>query len=195
VNACMVYPFTGAAAYARSDYRWMYPGILLAPLYFIVAACLHASTGDGKRALSRVALGFALISATVISTDYFIQIEVMQPSLLRGETDGIALFSQYNPHGIFIALEDLGYLAMSAAFLFEGAVFATGRGIERGLRWTLLIASTLALAAYPGLALIYRTNLEYRFEVTVITVNWTTLVVTGVLMSIWFHSGAQEEPA
>jgi hypothetical protein len=33
----------------------------------------------------------------------------MQPSLLKGETEGLTLFLQYNPDGIFIALEDLGY--------------------------------------------------------------------------------------
>lgn len=32
---------------------------------------------------------------------------------MHGETEGITLLTQYNAHGIFIALEELGYLLMS----------------------------------------------------------------------------------
>ena len=48
----------------------------------------------------------------------------MQPSILLGETEGFALLTQYNPHGVFIALEDLGYFLMGMAFVFLGALFA-----------------------------------------------------------------------
>jgi hypothetical protein len=53
---------------------------------------------------------FAIISCTFLVGDYFIQISVKQPSLLKGETDGISLLTQYNPHGIFIVLEEVSYL-------------------------------------------------------------------------------------
>jgi hypothetical protein len=29
---------------------------------------------------------------------------------MNGETDGLSILTQYNPHGIFIALEEIGYL-------------------------------------------------------------------------------------
>jgi hypothetical protein len=32
---------------------------------------------------------------------------VVQPSLLSGESEGLAIISQYNPHGVFIAMQDL----------------------------------------------------------------------------------------
>ena len=38
---------------------------------------------------------------------------------MNGETDGIALLTQYNGHGIFIAMEELGYITMSISFLFS----------------------------------------------------------------------------
>jgi hypothetical protein len=41
----------------------------------------------------------------LIAGDYFIQLTVVQPSVLQGKVDGLLLWSQYNPHGIFIALE------------------------------------------------------------------------------------------
>jgi hypothetical protein len=33
----------------------------------------------------------------------------------------------------------------------------------------------------------YGQNLEYRFEVAAITINWTLLIVVGVLLSLWFR--------
>lgn len=192
--SCMAYPYAGAAAFVPRDYRWMYPAILLTPLFAVLMACVHAGTGESRRVFSRISLCFATISAALITADYLIQIEVMQPSLLKGEFEGLALFSQYNPHGIFIALEDLGYMMMSAAFLFAGQAFSRGRGVERGLRWVFPAASLLAFAAYLGMSLFYGANIEYRFEVTVITVNWTALLIAGILLSVRFRPGAQDGP-
>jgi hypothetical protein len=37
--------------------------------------------------------------------DLLIQLRTVQPALVRGELDGLAIISQYNPHSVFIALE------------------------------------------------------------------------------------------
>jgi hypothetical protein len=44
-----------------------------------------------------------------------------------------------------------------------------------------------AFAAYVALSLIYGRDLEYHFEVAVITINWTLLIVARVLLSVWFR--------
>lgn len=59
---------------------------------------------------------FYAVSAAVLSLNYFIQLTVIQPGLQKGEEAFLSLLSLYNPHGIFIALEDLGYLMMSVSF-------------------------------------------------------------------------------
>ncbi len=35
---------------------------------------------------------------------------------MKGEKEGISLLTQFNPHGIFIALKEVGYLLMSLSF-------------------------------------------------------------------------------
>jgi uncharacterized membrane protein YhaH (DUF805 family) len=185
-TGCVTYPYANVVSFVPHDYLWMYPGILLTPLFVVLMACIHDYARDDKKVFSQIGLAFALISAIAITMDYFIQLTVMQPSLLRGETEGLALFSQYNPHGIFIALEDLGYLLMSAAFLFAAPVFASGKRLERSIYWLFMAGSLAAIVAFIVLSLIYGQNLEYRFEVTVITINWITLIVAGVLLSILF---------
>jgi hypothetical protein len=64
----------------------------------------------GRERFSRIGVAFGMMAATLITADYFIQLRVVQPAILRGELDGLAPLTQYNPHGVFIALEDAAYL-------------------------------------------------------------------------------------
>ncbi len=82
----------------------MVPATLLALLFVVLMVCIHYYASDDGKMFSHIGVVFAAISATVVSVDYFIQLTVMQPSFLEGETEGLSLLSQYNPHGIFIAL-------------------------------------------------------------------------------------------
>jgi hypothetical protein len=186
-SACIRYPYANAAAFFPRDYLWMVPAIFMMLLFVILTACIHNYADGDKKIFSQVGLSFALISVALVIMDYFIQLTVMQPGLLKGEMDGLALFSQYNPHGIFIALEDLGYLMMSLAFLFISVVFARGERLEYVLRWLFVISSLVAFAAFIGLTLVYGNGLEYRFEVAIITINWITLIVSGLLLSVLFR--------
>lgn len=186
VSQCIAYPYADAASFVPRDYLWMYPGFLLGPLFVVLMVCIHHYASDEKEIFSHIGLSFALISAAVITTGYFIQLTVMQPSFLKGETEGLSLFSQYNPHGIFIALEDLGYLMMSAAFLFAAAVFTGREKIERIIRWILITNFVLAVGSLVVLSLYYGHDLEYRFECAVILIDWTTLIVSGALLSLVF---------
>ena len=186
-SGCVTYPYANVASFVPHDYIWMYPGILLTPMFVILMACIHYYMDDEKKIFSQIGLCFAIISAVAITTDYFIQLTVIQPSLLKGETEGLALFSQYNPHGIFIALEDLGYLVMSLAFLFAGTVFVKDERLERAIRWFFILSSLISIGSFIVLSLIYGQNLEYRFEVTIITIDWISLIVVGILLSAFFR--------
>jgi hypothetical protein len=121
---CVAYPYREVAALVPHDYVWMYPAILLWGIFVVLMACIHQAAAESKRLYSQIALVFAAMAAAVLAADYYIQIATLQPSIVKGEVEGVALVTQYNPHGIFIALEELGYLLMSLAFLFAGLVFA-----------------------------------------------------------------------
>ncbi len=41
----------------------------------------------------------------------------MQPSLEKRQLEGWALFTQFNPNGVLLALEELGFLLMSLVFV------------------------------------------------------------------------------
>lgn len=187
VDECITAPFTDAAAFVPRDYYWMYPAFLMVLLFVVLVVCIHYYADPDKKVFSHIALCFAVISAIPLSIDYFIQLAVMQPSLLQGEVAGLAPFSQYNPHGIFIALEDVGYLLMAVAFLFVAPVFDRRERIERILRWLFIVSFILAAGSLLIMVLLYGPNLGYRYEVVVIIVDWLTLIVAGLLLSLVFR--------
>lgn len=171
------------------DYIWMYPAMLLTALYLVLIACIHHYAPREKEIYSQISLAFAIISSMVLFADYFVQISVIQPSLLKGETDGIALMSQYNPHGVFIALEDLGYLLMSVSFLCAAPVFSGSDRIKRAICWVLSTGFVLTIISLVIISVKYGIHREYIFEVAAISINWLVLIVSGVLLSIVFRRG------
>ena len=186
VESCVTYPYTDAAAFVPNDYLWMYPAFLLGPLFVVLVVCIHHYAALDKQVFSQIALSFAVISTAALATNYFIQLTVVQPSLLKGEVEGLSLFSQYNPHGVFIALEDIGYLMMGLAFLFTAAVFSRRERLGRVIRLLFITGSVLAVGSLIPLALLYGSDLRYRYEVVVLLVDWITLSMSGVLLSVFF---------
>jgi len=190
-----VYPFTDAVQFVPRDYRWVVPAILLIPAFVVVSACVHALVFPGRRYLSLIGLCFASIAAGIIGIDYFIQFQFIEPSLLRGETAGLGLFSQYNPHGVFIALEDLGYLTLCAAFAFLGVAFPSGQRLENFIRWTLIIAAVLGLVTFVGMTWHFGLDIEYRFEVAIITIIWISLLAVGPMLVLFSKTWSREDGA
>jgi hypothetical protein len=180
----VAYPYTDVARYVPRDYLWMYPGVALAVLFVVLIAGLHDETPPHLRVFSRMALALATVAGTLLVADYGIQLTVMQPSLLRGETEGLSPLSQYNPHGVFIALENLGYLLTGLVFLCAAASSAgTGR-LRRAVRRVFLSGGILIVTALAVLAGTYRADLEYRFEVPGLAIAWLVLIVNGTLLTL-----------
>ncbi len=192
---CIVYPFTDAAQFVPRDYHWIVPAILLVPVFVIVLACIHPCVQPGKRHLSLAGLCFASIAASIVAIDYFIQFQVVEPSLGHGETGGLALLTQYNPHGLFIALEDLGYLALCVAFVFVGAAFPGATGLGRTIRWTFQAAAFLGFSCFVAMTWRFGLEIEYRFEVAIISIAWTALVVVGVMLAFFFRPAPSQNRA
>jgi hypothetical protein len=181
----VAYPYVnGLAAYVPGDYFWMSPAFLLALVFVVLMACINAYAVESKKVFSQLGLTFAIIYAAIVSTDYFIQFAVVEPSILKGETASLSLFSQYNPHGIFIAAESFGYLMMAVAFLFVAVVFSGGK-LQHAIR--LLYGSGFVLAVGFLLGLSFLGYDIVSFEVASITIDCTVLMASGVLLSLLFR--------
>jgi hypothetical protein len=133
----------------------------------------------------------AASAAGALVTDYGIQVAVIQPALIKGETDGIGLLSQYNPHGVSIALENVGYLLLGLAFAAASVAADARSRLERVARGVFGAGGVLTVVALIGYALIYRADIEYRFEVAGIAIDWLVLIIAGILLGV----GSRKHPS
>ncbi len=187
-DSCYEYPYHDIASRFPRDYYWMYPAMVLTLLFVVLLVIIHHYAADNRKVFSQIGLSFGLIAAAALLVDYFVQVSVIPPSLENGETDGIALLTQFNSHGAFIALEEVGYLMMSLAFLCIAAVFAGGR-LERAIRWIYIGSFVLSMIALIIVSITYGIEREYRFEIAVITLDWAALIITGPLLAVLFRRG------
>lgn len=187
---CVPAPYTDVVQFIPGDYLWLVPGLLLVPAFVVLVASVHARATEPGRLYTRIALAFATAYAVIVGVDYFVQLAVVVPSLRAGETGDLSLFTQYNPHGLFIAGEAIGYLAMSIALLFAAPAFAAGR-IERTIRWLFTGGFALAVAALVGLWIAGGDLVA--FEVAVLSINWIVLAISGSLLAVVFRRAATPE--
>jgi hypothetical protein len=96
---------------------------------------------------------------------------------------------------VFIALENIGYLLLGLAFA-AAAVGADARSrLERVVRGVFGAGGALTVVALIGYALVYRADIEYRFEVAGLVIDWLVLIVTGILLGLSSRKRPGTDPA
>ena len=189
-DGCVAYPYTDVAAFVPRDYLWIYPQVLLVLLFVVLAACLLHWVPPQRRLSAAVAVCFAVIGAAVLVVDYGIQLTVLQPAVLSGQTEGLSALTMYNPRGVFIALENVGYAVFGVAFVFLGGALAGASSRrERAVHWVFIVGGVLILAALVLSAAIYRADLDYWFELMSLSITWLVLIVSGTLLTVVFGRG------
>ena len=181
---CMSYPFLDILSYYPRDYYWMYLAVFQLFAYLLFIVSIHFIASIEKKLFSFVSVAFSLISSIVLLIAYFVQFSVVPMSMMNGETDGIALITQYNGHGIFIAMEDLGYITMSISFLFLAFIFSMKNRLEKSIRLILIMAFLFTVVSFIYYSIEFGIDRSYRFEVATITINWLVTITAGILISI-----------
>jgi hypothetical protein len=185
---CISYPFTDAARFFPRDYWWMIPGTLLAPLFMVVAVCAHYCAPGRAKPFSLLGVCFAAIATALVPVIYFIQLVLAQAGLVHHQF--VAMFTMYNPSGLFTAMEEMGYLMLAAAF------FCVSRAIPRESLaaviacWVMSTAALIAFVAFAGMVAGYGPDMGTPFEVAIITTDWIALVVAGIAVGLWFRGMA-----
>ena len=190
---CVDYPYLNTVTQYPRDFLWMPLAILMILAYVTLMVSIHASAPAQKKIFSQIGLAFALIATAILASDYFIQFSTIPMSLVNNETEGLAILIQYNPHGVFIALEELGYLMMSLSFLFMAPVFVNKERITAAIRWIFVIGFVIVIASLIMISINYGLDRQDRFEVVVISVNWLVLIVNGFLLGILFRKQLKVE--
>jgi hypothetical protein len=185
-GSCFEYPFGDIAERFPRDYFWMYSAIFLSVSYFIMMITLFQVIPENKKLFGMLGFSFALMASLILITDYFIQLSVIQPSILAGETDGISLLTQFNPHGVFIVLEEMGFLCMIISLFSLFPVFSAANRLEKSIKWTTIISFILAVVTFAWISITYGIHREYRFEVFIISITWLELIIISILFAFYF---------
>lgn len=180
------YPYLDTLRQFPKDYLWMFTAILLILTYLVFMLSINSIAKDGSKIFAKISIAFAIIGAAILLTDYFIQIAVIPVSLTNNETEGIALITQYNPHGIFIALEELGYLMMTLSFLFIAPIFCGKDRLEFFIKWIFIVAFIFTLLSLIIISIQYGIDRKDRFEIIAVSISWLVLIINGVLVGILF---------
>ena len=186
-DGCIEYPYLNTVSQFPNDYSWMFPAIFLIIFYMILMVSIHSYATRQKKIFSLIGVSFAIVAVVILVGNYFVQLSVIPISLINGETNGIAILTQYNPHGLFIVLEDLGYLIMSISFLFMAPVFANKDRLDLSVKWVFISGFILTIVSLVVISFIYGMDRKDRFEVLAISVNWLVLLINGILLSIIFR--------
>ena len=124
------------------------PSLLLAPSFALLMLCVHYYAPDSKKIWSHAGIMFAVVYTVMVSINYYVQLTLIVPHLMKGEVESIRPFL-FTPFDSFIySVDVLGYSFMSLSTLFAAFVFS-GTGLERTAR-RFLIANGLLI---PFLAL------------------------------------------
>lgn len=182
-NNCIEYPYLNTFSQYPRDFIWMYWAMALSIVYLLFMVSVHYYSAPRNKIYTQAALLFALISSMVLLVNYFIQSSVVPASLKNNETEGLALLIQYNPHGIFIAMEELGFILMSLSFVFSIPAFECEPGLKKIIRLNFAFAFVAVVIAFIYLTFKHGLERKDRFEVAIISINWLVLIVNGILIS------------
>ncbi|MBN2276015.1 MAG: hypothetical protein JXK95_16920 [Bacteroidales bacterium] len=183
---CFEYPYLDSLSNYPKDYYWMFFSVFQLIIYVVFMVSVYFIAPAEKKINSFTGFAFALIATAVLMADYFVQFAVVPISLMKGEEDGIALLTQYNENGLFIALEELGYIMMALSLLFIAPVFSKHPALDRTLRWILYIPMPLIILFFIFYTVRYGIERSYRFEVAAIGIDWLALIIIGILAAIFF---------
>jgi len=113
------------------------PSLFLGTTFAVLMVGIHYYAPADRKIWSHLAIVFASIYAVLISINYYVQLTLVVPRMLRGDVENIR-FLLFVPFDSFLySVDILGYSFMSLSTLFAAFVFR-GPGLDRTVRRFLL---------------------------------------------------------
>ncbi len=158
-------------------------GFILTSIFLIVIICIYYSAPEEKKILGHIGLSFAIIYATMISMNYFIQLTFVKFGAFN--TD---IFSITDPQSMMMTIEILGYFFMGLSTLFIAPIFQSGK-LEKSIRWLFVFNGVLGIGGAIGFAL----NLDWRILIGGLIIWTIVMPITTALLAYWFKIGKSSD--
>ena len=182
INGGISYPYLETIQQFPRDYIWQYIAMVLMCAYLINFILIKELVAETVKLFFKIGLAFAIISTAILLINYYIQVNVVVISLINKEFEGIPLLTQYNPHGIFIALEELGYIVMIFSFACLIPVYWKKEYKTKAISIIYSIGVIITVIGFIIISIQYGLDKKDRFEVIVISVAWIVLIINGILI-------------
>lgn len=190
INSNFHYPYLNTFLQYPRDFIWQYIALVQLIIFILFSLLLKENTKSDEKIFANISNSFALLSAVVLLITYYTQVMIVPVSLAKNETDGLGLLIQYNSHGLFIAMEELGYILMSFSLVSLIPIFRKNKDGCFHVRLLLIISFLLSIISFAAISIIFGLEKQDRFEIAVISINWLTLIILGIML---FKLFAKEE--
>ena len=183
-------PWNGMDSYmasfnAAAFFSWIIPCFLLTLSYLALMVCVYYVSRQENEIWGLFALIFAIAYATISSTNYYMQVTVVEHNLAQKSAEGLSLllFAHPYPHSIPGALEGIGYGFMSLSFLSAAFLFKKNKK-ERWLHWSFIGSGLTGIFVFTDPVC----SLPLSIILVIAVANGIFLLSTMILLSIWFKS-------
>lgn len=194
-SGCIPYPYTSTAARWPQDFLWQIPAIAFVLSWLVLMVCVHYFAPQQRRMITLAGLCLAVIAAAALSIDYYLQLSVVPVSLADGETNGLPLLIQYNAHGVFIALEEIGYITMALSLALFSVAFTGRDRLATAGRWLFRVPIVVAVGGLLEVSVFYGLERQDRFEIFILSACWLTLIAGGLILAAIFWTMTPEVEA
>lgn len=159
--------------------------LILAPLLLLLAVCLKQCSPAPVAVLGEVGVAFTVLFVAMVSINRFVQLTVVQQSVINNRTEGLDRFMPYDPGSVMFAVEMLGWgLFLGLAMMAFTLQFGTDQ-LERNIRRLLLIYALLGITSAAG-------YMAASPLAAVGFIAWgLVLYAATALLTVWFRRSAK----
>jgi len=159
--------------------------VVMAPFMVLVMVAIHGYAPRDYKALSLAALAFMVLAAGITSLVHFIILTVSRPIAAAGVPDTSYFFSFTWPSVLYAADILAWDLFFALSMVLAAPVFREG-GLERRIRWAMLVSGTISFVGLAGIPFLSQTAVVR--DVGVVGYAGVSLVTFPLLFQLFRRS-------
>lgn len=163
------------------------PSLFLAPSFLAMLVCVNALTPSERKVWSQLGVALAGVYVPLCVAAYIVELFVVEPRILRGDTAQMALLTLVRSDSVFNAIDGIGYIFMCLSTLVAAPAFGQTR-LERWIRRLFLANGILAVPIF----LTYFVNRSFIWLAALWSV---TITGSAILLAVHFRRVRQASTA
>ena len=123
------------------------PSLLLAPSFLALLVCVNALTPGERQIWSQLGVAFACVYVPLCVAAYIVELVVVEPRVMRGNTTETALLTIARGDSVFNAIDGIGYIFMCLSTFVASRAFDKSR-LQRWIGRLFVVNGMLAVPIF-----------------------------------------------